>query len=360
MDILLETVQARLDGQGLKYAVLPLASRRHLVVTERWGRCLGPFDGEGRPFLWLNPAVWGSDEAFARALESGLWNVGGERFWVAPEIRINIKDRSDYWGSYELPDAMDPGSWKLESDGNKASLSMNANLDLYNPAAGKLRYTVERLISPSPNPLAALRSHDDLMAGVDFAGYLHRIRLSLLPGSDLGARAEAWTLCQLVPEGTIIVPCADGVEYEDYYEKVDASCLTIGGGAVRFGITGKRRYKVGLRAAHLFGRAGYLKISQTTMPTPAGSDVAELLVRAYPNDPASEYVEEPDSQPGCHGLSFHVYNDGGNFGGFGELECNGRTIGAPGNTESTDDFYFWYFRGEEARVRKISQTLLGC
>jgi hypothetical protein len=188
------------------------------------------------------------------------------------------------------------------------------------------------------------------MAGVDFAGYLHRVRLSLLPGSDTGARAEAWTLCQLVPEGTIIVPCSDGVEYEDYYEKADTSCLTIGGGAVRFAVNGKRRYKVGLRSAHLFGRAGYLKISQ---------GAAELLVRAYPNDPASEYVEEPDSQPGCRGLSFHVYNDGGNFGGFGELECNGRTIGAPGNTESTDDFSFWYFRGPIDSIRGISRALLG-
>jgi hypothetical protein len=359
LDIRLDTVLARLDRQCLKYAFLNIGKAYDVLVTERWGRCLGPFGREGRSFLWLNPDIWESDESFGRALAGGLWNVGGERFWVAPEIRLNIKDRTNFLGSYELPAAMDPGSWKLESCADRLSLSMSAELNLYNPAGGKLRYAVERSISPSPNPLASLRSFNGLMSGVEYAGYMHRIRFSLLPGSDVGACAEAWALCQLVPDGTIIVPCADGVEYEDYFEKADAACMTIGGGAVRFTLTGKRRYKVGLRSAHLFGRAGYLRTAGLGLSNADGSGMADLFVRNYPNDPSSEYIEEPDFLPSCRGLSFHVYNDGGVFGGFGELECNGRTIGGKAGRESTDDFSFWYFRGPTDSIRGISKALLG-
>jgi len=355
MDIDLETVQARMAENGLSYAVLDIGSRQRLIVTERWGRCLGPFDAIGRSFMWLNEDVWSSTQQFAKALSEGSWNVGGERFWVAPEIRLNIKDRADFWGSYELPNAMDPGNWKLRSGVQTAQLSTEAKLALYNPRAGTVAYRAERSISPAANPLRNLRAFDELMTGIQYSGYIHKTRLSILPGSDSDARLEAWTLSQLVPAGTIFVPCAEGVEYEDYYEKADESCLRIGDSVTRFEITGKRRYKVGLRSTQLFGRAGYLKA--TTHEGASAS--AALLVRSFYNDPSSEYVEEPDSQPGCRGLSFHVYNDGGAFGGFGELECNGRTVGGTAGNEVTDEFSFWLFHGSVERVEAIARALLG-
>ncbi len=351
MEIYLETVLSRLSGGGIRHALLEVGSGRVAVATERWGRILGPFDRDGRSILWLNPDVWADPDAFSLAVSEGAWNVGGERCWIAPEIRLNIRDRADFWGTYALPPAIDPGSWSLSADGVHIRLSCEARLDLFNPASGDASYQVERTVSAAPNPLRSLRSFDSLMAGIDFAGYVHRIRLTSLGGSDPSARLEAWTLCQLVPPGRIVVPCAEGAEHEDYYEPADGDCMDIGADRVVFSVTGKRRYKVGLRSPQLFGRAGYLK------ELPGGE--AELLVRAFSNDPGSEYVEEPDSLPLCRGLSFHVYNDGGAFGGFGELECNGRTIGGPGAVESVDDFSSWLFRGPSAAVRRIGRALLG-
>lgn len=342
-----------MNEHGLRYAVLDLGSGWRLIVTERWGRCLGPFDGDGRSFMWLNENVWSSKELFSKALSEESWNVGGERFWLAPEIRLNIKNRADFWGSYELPKKMDPGSWALKSSSRLAELSMDATLELYNPRAGSVSYCVERSISVAANPLRHLRAFEALMSGVDYSGYIHRSRLSLLPSSDVTAELEAWTLTQLVPSGRIIVPCAEGVEYEDYYEKADDSCMTISDGAARFAISGKRRYKVGLRSSQLFGRAGYIKHHDA-------SSRAELMVRSFYNDPSSEYVEEPDSQPGCRGLSFHVYNDGGSFGGFGELECNGRTVSSASGSQVDDEFSFWLFCGSAERVETIARVLLGC
>lgn len=365
MDIRFDDTVRLLAANRIAFAHLPVGDGSSILVTERWGRILGPFDRAGRPFLWLNPAVWSNPEAFARSVEEGAWNVGGERFWIAPEIRLNIKDRADFWGSYELPAAMDPGSWALTAESGLGAnvrgetpsaagcvhLAMEARMPLYNPRTGELHCRVERTIVPSPNPLRNLRSFATLMEEVEYAGYLHRVRLSVLPGSDASARAEAWTLCQLVPAGEIMLPCAGEVEYEDYYEKADASCLSIGDGVARFAVTGARRYKVGVRAASHFGRAGYLK-------RPAAA-TAELLVRAFSNDPAADYVEEPDALPGCRGLSFHVYNDGGAFGGFGELECNGRSAGPGADAVRDDSFSFWLFRGPVDRVDAIARALLG-
>ncbi len=351
MAITRATVEGRLTEAGLDYAVLALGPDYSVVVTERWGRILGPFDHEGRSFMWLNSGVWSTAEAFSAALAMGLWNVGGERLWIAPEIRINIKDRSAFWESYALPSAMDPGSYSLATDRGSATLSQELSLTVYNPSAGELRLRVDRSVVPAANPLRYLSSIERLMEGVAYAGYRHSVGLASPEGGAAVSPCEAWTLCQLEPPGTILVPCTEGVEYQDYYEAADGNCLRFSEGAAAFSITGARRYKVGLRSPQLLGRAGYFKFAASR---------SELMVRSYPNDPSSEYVEEPDKLPGCRGLSFHVYNDGGEFGGFGELECNGRTIGAgTGRAVSSDDFYFWYFRGEAERIRAIGRVLLG-
>lgn len=344
-------VEERLGAASLDYAVLELSPGYSVLVTERWGRVLGPFDSSGRSFMWLNPQVWATEASFSAALAEGLWNVGGERLWIAPEIRLNSTDRAAFWDTYELPAAMDPGSWKLASDGVSATLSQEITLPLYNPPAGELYLRVARSVVPAANPLRYLSSAECLMEAVSYAGYYHGINLAVLGSEGTGSQCEAWTLCQLEPPGTILVPCTAGVEYQDYYEAADEGCLWFPEGAAAFSVTGTRRYKVGLRSPQLLGRAAYLKLD---------GPGSELFVRGFPNDPSSEYVEEPDSLPGCRGLSFHVYNDGGEFGGFGELECNGRTVGTgTGRTESRDEFSFWYFRGSREKILAIGRILLG-
>ncbi|HZJ08405.1 MAG TPA: hypothetical protein VFD39_01795, partial [Trueperaceae bacterium] len=83
----------------------------HLVVTSRGARAV-PFDDRGRPLLWLSPAVLPGAEVGAWAA-SEAWNFGAERLWIGPELRLMVKDRGDFDGSYELSRAMDPGMWEL-------------------------------------------------------------------------------------------------------------------------------------------------------------------------------------------------------------------------------------------------------
>jgi len=347
----LDHVRHVLDQCGLRHAQLALADGYRLVIVERGGHALGPFDADGRSVLWLNPAAWESAEAMTRFVAAGQWNIGGERFWLAPEIRFTIRDRADYWGSYALPPEMAPGSYRLQDAPASVTLAAEAALRYYNPPGDHVGVRIERRYRSLPNPLRHLGGFAELGDGVAYAGFSHAVALTLLPGSSDGAMLEAWTLAQLVPNGTIVVPATEGLEYEDYYEKVDAGHLRLVPGGALLAVTGRRRYKVGLRAPHLGGRAGFLK------PLPGGQ--AELIVRNFFNDPSAEYVEEPADRPGCRGLSVHVYNDGGAFGGFGELECNGRTIGGGAGTAGHDDFGFWFFAGAIGCVRRIADILLG-
>ena len=122
-------------------------------------------------------------------------------------------------------------------------------------------------------------------------------------------------------------------------------------------MTGDRRYKVGIKAAQTFGRLGYFHRS-------AGSGdaalTAYLIVRNYFNNPSSPYTEEPPQTPGGAGDSIHVYNDGGLFGGFGELECQGQAIGGyTGRSASTDQQLLWVYWGPADKVARIGMQLLG-
>ena len=346
----IDQVLRALRARGVAHGLLDLSDGYRLVIVGHGGHALGPFDAKGQSVLWLNPAAWESEQAYSRFVAEGQWNVGGERLWLAPEIRFTVRDRSDFWGTYLLPSDMDPGNYRLEAVGHTASLFGEAKLPRFNPAEGEVRLQIKRSYRPVANPLRHLKAFAELSDGVAYAGYSHDVAIDVrLPAGKVAV--EAWTLAQVIPDGTLIVPATPGVEFEDYYEPIDDQHLQITSGAALVAVTGRRRYKIGFRSPHLTGRVGFFK------RCPGGQ--AELIVRNFFNDPSSEYVEEPADRVGCRGLSVHVYNDGGVFGGFGELECNGRTIGGKAAASGSDEFAFWFFRGAEAKVRRVSEALLG-
>jgi hypothetical protein len=139
----------------------------------------------------------------------------------------------------------------------------------------------------------------------------------------------------------VVVPVSPRVELTEYLEPSDSS-VERRHDHVRVHITGDRRYKVGIKAAHLFGRLAYL--------TRLDDGRACLIVRNYFNDPSTPYIEEPPQTPGRWGDSVHIYNDGGALGGFGELECFGQTIGGDTDrTASSDPMAVRRTRGADRR-----------
>jgi hypothetical protein len=304
MDLTLAAIKRRLDKNKLAYGELDLQSGVKLLVLERGGRVFGPFlTPESNTLLWVSSALADS-EALTQFIVDNQWNAGGERIWVAPEIQFNVSDRKDFWGTISIPVQMDPGDWRL----------------------------------------------DEQLDGVTYAGYEQIVTLREAKHDDI--MSQSWNVTPVWPGGRIIIPSTPAVEVSDYFEPIDDQHLARHGHYIALQVTGDRRYKVGVKAAQTFGRLGYFHRRDD------GS--AYLIVRNYFNNPSSPYVEEPPQTPGGGGDSIHVYNDGGLFGGFGELECHGQTIGGhTGRTSSTDQQILWVYSGPTDKVARIGWQLLG-
>lgn len=334
----------------LVFGVITLQNDIRLIVTERGGRIFGPFLADDTPSLtWINSALAEAD-SLAAFLHAGEWNVGGERVWIAPEIQYIIQDRTDFWGTHHLPAAIDPGSYTLTDQKGVFHLSQQITLQAYNLADGDKRLDIFRRIQTVNDPLRSLSNYGTVVDGVAFAGYMQIITLTEL--NDTPIMSESWNLVQLNPGGKLYIPVLPGFEYAAYFGDVAEDARTAQDRCLRINITGQRQYKIGYKAAYLTGRMGY------HMPLADGRDC--LLIRNFFNNPSAVYAEEPPDSPGCSGHSIHVYNDGGEFGGNGEMECSGQTIGGiSGRSTSTDVFTMWVYVGKREKIAPIAHMLLG-
>jgi len=341
----------RLKENGLPYAALTLQNDVSIIISQRGGRIFGPFlSQESESIFWIN-SVFAQLDSFKEFLNSGDWNLGGDRIWIAPEIQYGVRDRTDYWGTISWPEQVDPGRYVLDQPKpDQWRLSQKMTLEAYNLASGQKELHLERLIQRVEDPLRNLSDYRDLMDGVLFAGYEQVVSLSESKLDDI--MSEAWSLIQLNPGGVLLIPASPRVEFTNYYEPIDESLQIIHSNHVRLKITGDRQYKVGYKAAHVFGRLAYFNHFDDGR--------AYLIVRTFFNNPSVPYIEEPPHLPGCRGHSVHVYNDGGDFGGFGELECNAQTIGGvTGRSSSTDQLLLWLYVGAADKVKEIALHLLG-
>jgi len=347
---LADCIQA-LDANGLRYAMLPVSDSAQMLIVERGGRLFGPFRQTSDPGLfWSSPAL-ASPAALETFIHSGHWNLGGERLWISPEIQYLVADRTDFWGTVAVPPAMDPGTWTLDVfEPGRVRLNQELTLAAYNLASGHKALTVERVLRAAPDPLASSRHYAQLLSDVAYSGYEQVVTLS--DATTDAITSQVWNLVQLRAGGQILVPCTPKLEITDYNEPIDDAHCAQNEHWTSFRITGVRRYKVGLRAAQTFGRMGYFH--------PGDGTRAYLIVRNFFNNPSSLYSEEPAHLPGSHGDSIHIYNDGGMFGGFGELEIQGQTIGgATHRTSVTDQQLLWIYEGPPARLAEIAAHLLG-
>ena len=343
-------IAGRLDENGIRYEKLQLQGGAFILVSDRGGRIFGPFLAEGEESLfWANGAFTGAD-TFQGFMRSGDWNLGGDRIWIAPEIQFYVKDRTKYWETIFVPPAVDPGTYTLQFDGQICTLSQRIGLQAYNIASGETALELTRQIQTAENPLRSLKGCDELIKNVQFSGFQQQVTLRSESGQHI--YAEAWNLSQLNPGGKIYICAVPAAQHVDYYEPVTEEYMTRGVNYVSFRVTGDRRYKIGLKAAHLFGRMAYLNQQR--------DGGTYLIVKNFFNNPSSVYAEEPPGRPGDNGYSVHVYNDDGKLGGFGEMECNAQTIGGDtSRLSSVDTIATSVYRGAKADIEEILRQLTG-
>ena len=349
MNITRSQLEQALTAVGIVWHRVALRGEASVIVSSYGGRIYGPFDdAEARSTNWV-PDAFGEAKRLQELIASGFWNVGGERNWVGPEIRYMIPDRKDYWGSYDLPPQLDPGTHTLELTATGVTLVSRFELESYLAPTGPVTFATTLHVTQSANPLRQLTDFDDRFAAIPFAGYTSTVVLT--QSSEEPIFSESWNLNQVFPGGIALIPTAPMPTVTDYYEEVGRNLTLVSNGIV-VGLSGNQRFKIGVKAAQNFGRLGYVRRGDE------GSLV--LIIRSFPNDPSAEYTEEPDFAPGVNGDSIHLYNDNGDLGGFAELESRGRTLGhMAGKTTSNDRFSTWCFRGSLTELSDVANQLLG-
>lgn len=348
MILSVEQVRQTLDSCKIKYSLMSLTDGFSLIITQHAGRIFA-FDENGHSLYWMNARLAHAED-FVNYLHAKEWNMGGERIWIAPEIQYNIRDRHDFWNTHSIPTDIDPAHYRLSEDNNKVKLSQDMSLEAFNISSGIKNLSIERIIRKIDNPLRDLKQFTDLMSEVHYAGYEQTVQLT--ETNDTSIYSESWNLVQLEPDGMLYLPVTASPEVATYFGNPPQDAISADNHCVRLAITGTQQYKVGFKSLMMTGRMAYLKIRE--------DESASLLIRNFDNNPSAFYSEEPPDEVGKRGFSVHIYNDDGNIGGFGEMECSGQAIGADtGRHSSQDTFRMWLFTGKNQALETIAELLLG-
>ena len=346
-----QEVTETLDFCNVRYETIDLDDDWQIIVTQHGGHILGPFSKLYPDGIFWMPESMKTKEKYKELIDKQIWNIGGDRVWIAPEIQFNIRDRSHYRESLDTPKTIDPGAFSMTRENEKLILKQSLDLESFNTVTGQIHLDFERTVHKAQNPLRHLPACGDLMKNISYCGYEQL--LDLTGHSDADIFAESWDLLQVRTKGTLFIPMYQPLRGTDHYAPCGSHETVVNNG-ICLRLTGDSQYKIAYKSAVLTGRFGYLKDSDT--------DSSYLIIINYPNNPSAMYSEEPP-QPelaGDTGYSIHIYNDDGNSGGFAEMECNLQTIGKPaGISRSIDRLDTWIFCGPVIQLKKIARALLG-
>jgi hypothetical protein len=320
-----------------------------IVVLPHGGRVIGllPLMG-GENFLWTNDALRSPDSARA-LLEGEAWqNSGGDRTWLSPEADVFFPEFPKL-DRYVQPRELDPGDYEVDAGTGAIRLSARLSI-LLSRSRRRIELEIEKEVSPAPNPLRRerdLRTPDP----VEYAGYTLRVGLTIRGPDGSAGPVGIWNLLQLPPGGDLLVPAHSRTVPKVYFGQIRPEDLTVEDRMVRWRMRAEGEHKIGLRAAPLTGRAGYLR--------EAGGR-STLVVRDFFVDPSGEYVDVPWNDPDDFGYAVQACNIASGLGRFSELEYHAPAIGGgTGRSRCEDVSSVWAFRGGEESIREIARRLVG-
>ena len=344
------SLAATLAEAGHPLLELSAPGQGTLLVLPFAGRILGLFsEPEGDNYLWVNPALATADGAREFIASTGWRHFGGDRIWVSPEVETHVGDLADPWNTYAPAAAVDPGDYTASAEAGAIHLSTPARVKFLR-AQVEVPVQIDRTLRLIADPL---RTVPELSAlpGVTYAGYEQASTLRL---ADPAAAPpiSLWSLAVVPVAGWMIVPTPEQLAARDFFEPSPADRLLSTPHAVHFRIDGQEQHKIGLQAAALLGRAGYLRA--------LGPGRRSLLVRQWVVNPSGRYIDTPWEARHEPGYAFQSYNGGSWLGMFGELEYHTPAIGgATGQASLTDVSQLWAYTGPTAAIEAIGRRLLG-
>jgi hypothetical protein len=340
----------RLNENNISYTIKQFGNCA-IIVSKHGGRIFGPFENkESESLSWMSQSFRNS-ESYKEMIETRAWNIGGERFWIAPELAFFVKERKRFDDTYIVQDAMGFGSYELKENDTEITISQTAQLDVYEMPFDYKKIFMRRTIIKAINPFSESKTNK-FPDNTIYCGY-HQTFYIKDETPQNSMYVEPWILNQINPGGKLLVPYFGQLDFVDYYYPIDENCQQVHNGYVELNITGKRKFKIAYKAINTFGRSAYVNRLDD------GRYYAHF--RSYNNNPSNKYCCEPADKPGEKGCSLFVYNDfEDGHGGFGEYENSGLTLGMDtGLTESRCELTTWWFIGAKESIEQIVHTLLG-
>lgn len=324
----------------------------HYVLEDNTGG-YALFLEKGSRLLELVPAgttesaVWVSPEA----LKQDTWNIGGERTWISPELDY-FRDES---GVYRVPPQLDPGTYSmslLKEDGVVRSEQI-CSLPRHSDGI-RVDIHLEHTYQLIANPFDMDSSFADTeLSRVPYIGYQRTIKLawqSKQPSDALPA-LNLWSILQVPSGGTVLVPV-----YGDGRPLVMSSQSSppeteVRGHYTKFSFSGPSRFKLSFHSLQSTGRFGYFRrIDRNTCC---------LTVRQFQVNPSGLYPDYPAHQPNYAGSCMQFFYDGGQMGGYGELEHHTPSQSDNTVTRTYDQSRLYYFVGDYEQITSIAYHLLG-
>ena len=295
--------------------------------------------------LWTNPALSGNAATARRAVRAGEWNLGGDRCWMAPEIELFFEHPSKPNGDeYEVPADIDPGNYEVDREFEKGIALISSGTVKNRRTGIEVPFHMMRSISLCASPLDT--------DGVRFIGYEVSAALSIISPDEPASSYGLWFITQLPPGGTLAIPVCGAPELVDIFDSNVAAHCRYRTGCVLFPIDGRSRHKLGISSANATGRIGYLRSTEQHQGT--------LIVRQAAVFPGAVYADFPGNARSRRDVAVQAYNDGGEFGRYGEMEYHAVAASSENGFLARDVSRTWCFAGPLSRLQDIAETLLGC
>lgn len=292
--------------------------------------------------------------------EPGDWNLGGDRFWISPELDFFQPSP----GEYVTPAALDPGAWTV-SDASAATATCELACTLSHPA-GPVSLRLARKITLAPNPLTRSQTSQTSQASgasrwqeLAYIGYEQETTLHVAaPESDLPSPSRAhagycnlWSIMQ-VPEGGIAYAGAYGADELQvmFGDQPQAVRMEPTRGGIRVPFTGTDKFKLSLDALLCTGRMGYVR-----QLAPA---VSSLVIRQFHVNPSAIYPDYMPGNPGQLGSCLQLFYDGKQMGGFGELEYHAPALPLDREGAMSDRSQTYFYVGNSELIDQLAAALL--
>jgi hypothetical protein len=273
--------------------------------------------GRGR---LLGIKMGGHEALWAPSESPAPWNLGGERLWIGPERAWfwQQTDKVDF-SQYRVPPALNPDHWKvLETTPSHAAAQTGIALQCAH-SDGACELQIRRtwdLLTPDHPQDRSIRLRT-------------ATRMEILGGTH-GQAVDLWSLIQIPPGGEIMM-ASPGISCpRNHFDPCPPGEFDARDGHFRLRIGGNAVFKIGLSPQHSSGKIIYSR--------PVAQGRLELC-REFPVDPTMRYCDAPLDAHDAQGDAVQFFNDGGQHGGFGELEHHSPAllcgVGPQSHTEIT-------------------------